>query len=86
MRCACCDVLLTDFEATRRDKLSGRYPDLCGRCFSADVSTKVVERWDLFSSEDIRDTEDSGSGDGLDLFVPYVDDEPVDDFNPNKDE
>lgn len=81
MRCACCDVLLTDFEATRKDKRNGRYLDLCNSCFVADpLVVPVVERADLFSSEDLRE---SGHSDhGSDVFIPYEDDVYVDDFNP----
>jgi len=34
MRCATCDRLLTDYEATRKDP-EGEYLDLCGPCYSA---------------------------------------------------
>ena len=32
MRCKACDALLTDYEATRKDK-DGNFIDLCGQCY-----------------------------------------------------
>lgn len=32
MRCKACNVILTDYEATRKDK-TGEYIDLCGQCY-----------------------------------------------------
>lgn len=42
MRCAACDVALTDFESTIKCVNSGRFLDLCGKCRSyvvTDVDT-----------------------------------------------
>ena len=33
MRCKACDVLLTEYEATRKSAMSGEYLDLCNGCF-----------------------------------------------------
>ena len=35
MRCRCCDTLLNNYEATRKDKETGAFIDECARCYSA---------------------------------------------------
>lgn len=78
---------LTDFEATRKDKLSGDYLDLCNSCF-APISTGMVvaERWDLFTETDIRESENAGRDNEFadEQLVPYEDDAYVDDFETTK--
>ncbi len=52
-RCRACDVILTDYEMTRKSSVTGEYVDLCNKCFSYirhDVNSK--ERLDL---KDISD-------------------------------
>lgn len=52
MKCLSCDVILTDFEATRKSAYSGQYIDLCNRCFSSvKDQVLVVERYDLLHEE-----------------------------------
>ena len=36
MRCRACDCLLSDFESTRKDPITGEYEDLCSRCYEWD--------------------------------------------------
>jgi hypothetical protein len=45
-RCYACDCELSDWEATRKSKVTGEYLDLCDTCFSevADVFISVEER------------------------------------------
>ena len=53
MRCVACDVVLTDYEATRKSLTTGDYMDMCNKCFGYikhDVHSK--ERLDL---KDISD-------------------------------
>lgn len=33
MRCRCCDRLLSDYESTRKDVVTGEYLDMCNKCF-----------------------------------------------------
>jgi hypothetical protein len=35
MRCSDCNTLLSDYEATRRDKETEEYMDLCGACYGS---------------------------------------------------
>jgi len=59
MRCLSCNVLLTDFEATRRSAETDEFLDLCNHCYSyirSDV--KAVERPDLMCVDDIVDTDE----------------------------
>ena len=34
MRCKICDVVLSDYEVTRKDPTTGEYLDTCGECLS----------------------------------------------------
>lgn len=48
MRCLACNVLLTDFEATRKSFDTDEFIDLCNHCFSfIKNDVIVVERDDL---------------------------------------
>ena len=52
MRCRCCDVVLSDFEATRKSAKTGEYIDLCNYCFhNVEQDVESVVR------EDLRDEE-----------------------------
>lgn len=53
MKCLACDVILTDFEATRRYE-NGTFIDLCNHCFFAGVDEQIFasEREDLMSEND----------------------------------
>ena len=53
MRCICCDVLLTDYESTRKSAITGEYFDMCSGCLRTiknDVLT--IDRQDLNHDED----------------------------------
>jgi hypothetical protein len=48
MKCASCDCILTDFEATRKSPFTKQYLDLCNHCFSSIRDDMyVLERHDL---------------------------------------
>ena len=34
MKCLSCDVILSDFEATRKSEVTNEFFDLCNHCFS----------------------------------------------------
>lgn len=53
MRCRACDVVLSDFEATRKSRLTGEYLDLCDTCFAY-----VKDAVEVDEREDLRDTDD----------------------------
>jgi len=57
MHCRCCDTMLTDFEATRKNANTFEFVDLCNSCFN-DVKhiIPVIERKDLMTIDD-TDTE-----------------------------
>jgi len=46
MRCYACNCELSDYESTRKSKVTGQYIDLCDHCFSevSDVFIGVEER------------------------------------------
>jgi len=49
MKCLSCDVILSDFEATRKYAGSGQFVDLCNKCFKTiDSDVVTTERTDLF--------------------------------------
>jgi hypothetical protein len=58
MRCASCDSILSDFEATRKGAFSGQYLDMCNSCF-ATINDQVyaIERTDLEHDSDSFDQE-----------------------------
>ena len=60
IRCQACDVLLTDYETTRKSLITNEYFDLCNTCFKTikdDLAYK--DRIDLASSGDMFELEDS---------------------------
>lgn len=64
MRCKACDAMLNDYEATRKDKLTGQYTDLCSDCFghssraASDYETTVDSVVD-FGKEDVYNLDSS---------------------------
>ena len=63
MHCECCDALLSDFEATRKDKRTGHYLNLCQSCFSESGLkdfVPTIDRRDLMTQDDmdIQDNQD----------------------------
>lgn len=54
MHCSCCDRLLTDYEATRKDAHTFKFIDLCKNCFE-DVKpfVSVIDRKDLITEQDL---------------------------------
>ena len=70
MRCYCCQVVLNDYESTRKSRTTGEYLDTCNKCFAMiedDIDT--IDRTD-FSEGDI--TEDDFDDD---FCVQYPDDD-----------
>lgn len=60
MRCLSCNVILTDFEATRKSANTNDYLDLCNHCFySISDDVESLERPDLEHEDGIFD-DDSG--------------------------
>lgn len=79
MHCSCCDRLLTDYEATRKDAHTFKFIDLCKNCFE-DVKpfVSVIDRKDLITEQDLDEPEqdDLYTGDSLediDVLYNYVD-------------
>ena len=70
MHCNCCDRLLTEFEATRRNANTFQFIDLCKVCFE-DVKPFVptIDRKDLISEADLDEIDDDlDTGDSLEDF------------------
>jgi hypothetical protein len=56
MHCRACDTFLNDFEATRRNKYTHEFIDLCNHCFDEIKGTvPVIERKDLATVGDFDD-------------------------------
>ena len=51
MRCKDCNIILSDFEATRRNKISRAFVDLCNACYGNNYQAVIV-RHDLASDGD----------------------------------
>lgn len=45
-RCKACDVILTETELRKRDRMTGEYLDLCSMCHSASDEA-IEENWSL---------------------------------------
>jgi len=57
MRCLACNVLMTDYEATRRYLDSQEFVDLCNRCYAVTLDdSETVDRSDLRTLADIEET------------------------------
>ena len=51
MRCKDCNTILSDFEATRRNKISKAFVDLCNACYGTGYQAVTI-RHDLASDGD----------------------------------
>lgn len=56
MKCVICDVLLSDFEATRKHADTGEYLDTCSKCLSY-INIPTVDNLELMDNEDINNME-----------------------------
>lgn len=54
MKCLSCDVILDDFEATRKYADSKAFVDLCNKCFGT-IEPKIL----VLEREDLRHVEDN---------------------------
>jgi hypothetical protein len=80
MHCRACNKLLSDYESTRKNAVTGQYLDLCKVCFE-DVKpfVKVIDRKDLITEADLDDPEEDYDGDldtglsleDLDIHINY---------------
>lgn len=62
-RCRACNVILSDFEMTRKSTVTGEYYDLCSHCFGYIKHTvHSKERLDL---KDISDDYEESDEEGL---------------------
>lgn len=83
MHCRACNKLLSDYESTRKNAVTGQYLDLCKVCFE-DVKpfVKVIDRKDLITEADLDDPEEDFNDDldtdfsleELDTLTSYRDD------------
>lgn len=59
MRCLSCNVILTEFESTRKSAVTEEYLDLCNDCYSTiRDQVKAIERFDLMTLDDEPDEDD----------------------------
>ena len=67
MHCTSCNKLLTDYESTRKNAVTGKYFDLCKVCFE-DIKpfVKVIDRKDLISEADLDDDDMEDEGEIMD--------------------
>lgn len=81
MHCNGCNRLLTDYESTRKNAVTGKYFDLCKVCFE-DIKpfVKVLDRKDLITEADLDDdpledhnNDDLNSGASLEDFDDIID-------------
>lgn len=79
MHCRACNKLLSDYESTRKNAVTGQYLDLCKVCFE-DVKpfVKVIDRKDLITEADLDDPEEDFNDDLEDLSYTGVSLEDID--------
>jgi len=59
LRCVCCNNLLSDYEATRRNIETNTFVDMCNECFSTvDGDMKTIDRLDLKHDDATRFADD----------------------------
>ena len=59
MRCLSCNVILTDFESTRKSAVTEEYLDLCNDCYGTIRDhVKALERFDLMCVDDEPEEDD----------------------------
>ena len=86
MHCRACDRLLTEYQATLKNAVTGQYMDLCKVCLG-DIKpfVKLIDRKDLITEADLDDepeddTMDTGDSiDFEDIIIDYRDN--IEDFN-----
>lgn len=77
MHCRACDKLLTEYQATLKNAVTGQYMDLCKVCLE-DLKpfVKLIDRKDLITEADLDDeVDDMDTGDSLedlDTLYSYV--------------
>jgi len=73
MHCRACDRLLTEYQATLKNAVTGQYMDLCKACLE-DIKpfVKLIDRKDLITEADLDDEPDE---DNLDTGVSLEDDD-----------
>ncbi len=56
MHCRACDKLLTEYQATLKNAVTGQYMDLCKACLE-DIKpfVKLIDRKDLITEADLDD-------------------------------
>ena len=78
MHCTSCNKLLTDYESTRKNAVTGKYFDLCKVCFE-DIKpfVKVIDRKDLITEADLDEDHDedteTDTGASLEDFDDIID-------------
>ncbi len=71
MHCRACDRLLTEYQSTLKNAVTGQYMDLCKVCLE-DIKpfVKLIDRKDLITEADLDDEPDN---DDLDTGVSLED-------------
>jgi len=86
MHCRACDRLLTEYQATLKNAVTGQYMDLCKVCLE-DIKpfVKLIDRKDLITEADLDDEpedDNQDTGDSIDfedIIIDYRDN--IEDFN-----
>jgi hypothetical protein len=76
MHCRACDKLLTEYQATLKNAVTGQYMDLCKVCLE-DLKpfVKLIDRKDLITEADLDDeplSDDMDTGDSLEDFDALI--------------
>lgn len=78
MHCRACDRLLTEYQSTLKNAVTGQYMDLCKVCLE-DIKpfVKLIDRKDLITEADLDDEPDNDDLDtgvsleDLDIIIDY---------------
>jgi len=78
MHCRACNKLLTDYQATLKNAVTGQYMDLCKVCLE-DIKpfVKLIDRKDLITEADLDDDPEDDldtevSLEAEDIIIDYV--------------
>ena len=70
MRCSSCDEILSDFEATRKHRVTKKFLDLCNMCYSDSVAPPpVIVRHDLAHDSDDYMYDEQGNLDAIEADI-----------------
>ena len=87
MHCRACDRLLTEYQSTLKNAVTGQYMDLCKVCLE-DIKpfVRLIDRKDLITEADLDDEPDNDDLDTTGNEVSLEDIDAYIDFNVSRED